>query len=168
MKTKILSLGVIVLGLFAWYITPYSNSSSFQITIERLSPTDKCYMGYLSLSNTIKCYTLELPYKGNQNYISSIPLGKYSAFIRKDGKMGWRIELVDTGDRKHIQIHSGNSPSDIEGCVLVGEQIEVNKCLILNSKLALKKIEAEFTKFQSDLCIDCDNTNKYPIEVIIK
>ena len=168
MKTKIFTFGAIILSVFSYYIAQYRDNSSFQITIERLSPTDKCYMGYLALSNTIKCYTLELPYKGNQNYISSIAVGKYSAFIRKDGKMGWRIELVGTGSRKHIQIHTGNSPSDIEGCILVGEQIEVDKCLILSSKPALKKIEAAFKKFQSDLCIDCDNTNEYPIEVIIK
>src|SRR5271166_3801664 len=40
------------------------------------------------------CNGLELPWRGNNNEISSIPAGLYEGFVRTDGLRGWRIELI--------------------------------------------------------------------------
>lgn len=71
------------------------------------------------------CATIELPYRNNMNHISSIPAGVYGGSVKtaptSDGKdLGWRIELIGTGDRLGVQIHVGNAPVNSTGCVLVG------------------------------------------------
>ena len=50
-----------------------------EITIYRLSSTENCTSGYLSVNGDIVCYTLELPWRDNIGFISSIPKGTYDA-----------------------------------------------------------------------------------------
>jgi hypothetical protein len=72
---------------------------------------------------------LELPWKGNKAFISSIPVGKYPAIIRYDHPDKWRFEFEVPG-RPLVQIHTGNSPDDTEGCILVGMQLGGDLCSI--------------------------------------
>jgi len=64
--------------------------------------------------------SLELPYVFNTQNFSSIPVGTYSAWVRSDGGKK-RIQLENVPNRSCIQIHSGNSPYQIEGCILPGD-----------------------------------------------
>lgn len=91
---------------------------------EKIS-SDNCIQGYLSIKGNPICYTMELPYRGNINDLSSIAKGKYEAIIRTDKKLGWRIELLNVPNRReNIQIHMGNYTSDITGCTLVGKIVD--------------------------------------------
>jgi len=87
--------------------------------------------------------TLELAYRNNLNQISAIKSGTYEGFVRMDGPRGWRVELVGTEDRKHIQLHIGNRPSDTVGCILpgVGNSTD-SSCQIAGSKDAMAKLRA--------------------------
>lgn len=74
------------------------------------------------------CDTLELPYRFNANQVSSIPTGTYAGRVRISDNLGWHIELTGTGPRTLILIHTGNRPSDIEGCILVGRRNATKRC----------------------------------------
>lgn len=61
---------------------------------------------------------LELAYRNNLNEISSVPRSDYFGLVRSDASRGWRIELEGTEERKNIQVHVGNRPSEALGCIL--------------------------------------------------
>jgi hypothetical protein len=166
MQMKVLITGV--LGLLTITSFQNSNDAKFKISIERKLTSNNCIQGYLSINNTPTCYTMELSYNGNINDISSIPKGKYDAFIRTDKKLGWRIELVNVPKRDHIQIHLGNYTSDITGCTLVGKTVKTDNCTVGQSKDAIMEIEKLFKNFKSDLCLDCNSSQEYQIEVEYK
>lgn len=85
-------------------------------------------------------HTLELPWLDNLNDKSCIPSGSYPATIRTDGTKGWRIELQKTGDRKNVQIHVGNKPKDIQGCILLGKTVSTD--WVGESKKAMGELKA--------------------------
>lgn len=70
-----------------------------------------------------RCFTLELPDKGNKSNISCIPSGTYEYFKRVSPSNGNVIELKNVVNRSNVQIHVGNYTSDILGCILVGKTI---------------------------------------------
>ncbi len=93
---------------------------AFDIWINRVYAHTQSMVGALYANNERVCYTLELPWRDNQNNISCIPVGNYVGSIRTDGNKGWRIELAAVPNRTHVQLHVGNYPSDVLGCILVG------------------------------------------------
>jgi hypothetical protein len=124
-----------------------SGSTSFRplkINVERQYQTSSCTMGYLSVNSQIICYTLELPWKDNQNDISRIPKGTYKGIIRYDKPDGWRIQLEGVPNRPGIQIHVGNYTRDITGCVLVGKDADTNGCTVSGSSEAYNKLKNAF------------------------
>jgi hypothetical protein len=91
------------------------------------------------------CNGLELPWRGNNNQISSIPAGLYEGFVRTDGPRGWRIELLGTDPRSNIQLHVGNTPENSIGCVLLGTGDSSDaQCRISGSKDAVAAVRAEY------------------------
>lgn len=66
------------------------------------------------------CYALELPHRANQQDISAIPNGSYSAFARTSEKNGRVIELEGVPGRQNVQIHTGNSIDNTLGCIILG------------------------------------------------
>jgi len=115
-----------------------------KIEIERKSVTDGCITGYLILNGEAVCHTLELPWIGNINNISSIPEGDYTGYVRTDGSKGWRIELdYVPACRTNIQIHVGNYTSDIQGCTLIGMRTDIDKCTVYDSKKAMEILKSQ-------------------------
>jgi hypothetical protein len=85
----------------------------------------KLYHGSLSVADPgqLFCRTLELPFRSDQNKISAIKSGVYSAKVRTDGPLGWRIEFLNTQPRTVVEMHVGNRPKDTEGCILLGKTL---------------------------------------------
>ncbi len=81
------------------------------------------------------CYTLELPWKDNQENVSCIPIGIYDV-VPNNAEKPWR--LLNVQGRTQIDIHAGNFMSDTLGCILVGLQSIRNG--ILQSQLAIEKL----------------------------
>ncbi len=94
-----------------------------KITVKTIKQTD-CTVGMLSVEgSTFRCFTLELPDKGNASNVSCIPAGTYEYFKRTSGVNGEVIELKNVVGRSFIQVHVGNYTSDILGCILLGKTI---------------------------------------------
>jgi hypothetical protein len=67
--------------------------------------------------------TYELPWREDARGRSAsgksrIKEGEYELQVRTDGAKGWRLELIGTGHRQHIQIHRAHKSMYIEGCLL--------------------------------------------------
>jgi hypothetical protein len=100
------------------------------------------------------CFSMELPQRGNQNQISAIPKGTYSAKARRSDSNGPVLQLSGVPGRDAIQMHSGNTPDQTLGCILLGstavsqaapqgpEVLAVGKCWISGSKTARNKLLA--------------------------
>ncbi|MDH7575823.1 MAG: DUF5675 family protein [Candidatus Saccharicenans sp.] len=74
---------------------------------------------------TIEGETLELPWRNNINYISRIPEGEYEAILHYwDDRDIWALLLQDTGSRKGIYIHEGNTTKNTKGCPLIGQRFD--------------------------------------------
>ncbi|WYZ18476.1 DUF5675 family protein [Flavobacterium soyae] len=101
-------------------------------------------MGYLISGKEILCYTLELPWADNLNNISCIPPGQYNGVLRYDKPDGWRIQLEDVPERTGVQIHVGNYTSEIQGCILLGQDAKLENCSVQNSSKAYSKLKKAF------------------------
>ena len=83
-----------------------------------------CTLGVMTVEGSdFRCFTLELPDKGNASDVSCIPAGTYEYFKRVSNANGNVIELRNVVGRKYVQVHVGNYTSDILGCILVGKTI---------------------------------------------
>lgn len=114
------------------------------IRILRTHLEGACITGELWLNDKFVAHTLELPWRGNTSFISSIPDGSYPAFLRFDRSPGWRVELKGTQPRAGIQIHIGTKPEDTVGCILVGLGVNNSSCKLSDSTLALETLRREF------------------------
>lgn len=109
-----------------------------RILLERYPSEEKQTLGNLYLlnrNNSViqKWKSLELPWKNNQNYISCIPTGEYTAVKHISPKFGECFWLQDVPNRSEILIHKGNFHYDILGCILIGKDFtDINKDNLLD------------------------------------
>lgn len=96
-----------------------------------------------ALGNTI-CQTLELPWLDNKRQVSCIPVGLYLCKPYSSAKYKNVWELQSVPNRSAILIHSGNTTSDIQGCILLGmERGRVTgKPAVLSSKVAINEFRS--------------------------
>lgn len=98
-------------------------------------------------------YTLELPWRDNQNNISCIPAGIYRCTMTLSSRFKKRMYLVDgVNKRTGIRIHSANLAGDktigyksqLSGCIALGEKIgfiEKQRAILLSTS-AIRKFES--------------------------
>ncbi|GEM_PF-1973390 len=98
-------------------------AQNLTIEIKRASYNANSITGELFVNGAFVSHTLELPWRNNESYVSSIPAGDYGALLRYDKNDQWRLQLTGVPGRGGIQIHVGNWPNQIEGCVLVGTTV---------------------------------------------
>jgi hypothetical protein len=121
-----------------------AQSELFKLTIARKYKSARCTSGYLAVNGDIIAYALELPWEGNAPLISSIPDGTYGGFLRYDHPDRWRIELTGVPARTNVQIHTGNTPDDTAGCILVGLKLGPDLCSVVDSKKAYEALRTAF------------------------
>ena len=105
-------------------------ANDFTLTIARKYSDANCTSGYLAVNSTIQAYTLERPWAGNAPLLSSIPVGTYNGILRYDHRDQWRIELQGVPGRTNVQMHTGNTPDDTEGCIIIGKELDASLCAI--------------------------------------
>jgi hypothetical protein len=121
---------VLFLGIISLFALAAAKAADFSLTINREYSGRDCTSGYLAVDGTIQAYALELPWQNNAPLISSIPAGSYPGILRYDHSDQWRIELTGVPGRDHVQIHTGNTPDDTEGCILIGKDLGPGLCKI--------------------------------------
>lgn len=121
-----------------------SHAAPFIIEIKRVSHNTSSLTGELFVNGSFLSHTLELPWNNNRSFISSIPSGTYDALLRYDKNDKWRLQLTNVPDRSGVQIHIGNWPSQIEGCVLVGNKVNNPSNSLEQSSEAYKKLKDSF------------------------
>lgn len=132
--------------------TPKTSAATvrkFELFVFRKQVYPGCTIGLLGASSpfyppAIIAYTLELPWRNNTNFISSIPAGSYGGIVRYDHSDHWRIQLVGVPKRTEVQFHIGNVPKNTEGCILVGSKRVPGKCELKGSAAAYKRLKMLF------------------------
>lgn len=141
MKTTTTYLSIFL--IFGMFVSSHAQQV-FKVNIDRKMATNACTMGYMSVNDKAMFYTLELPWKDNQNKISCIPAGTFNGILRYDHSDKWRIELQNVPNRGNVQIHIGNYTKNTLGCILVGDNANTNACSVTGSVSAYKKFKKEF------------------------
>ncbi|SHG82833.1 hypothetical protein SAMN05444372_110103 [Flavobacterium micromati] len=98
--------------------------------------------GSLEWNGTLVCYTIELPWLGNQRRISCIPEGEYVLKKRYSKKFGWHLHVIHVSGRHLILIHpANNAKKELLGCIApVTKHTGIGKGS--SSRIALKKLKA--------------------------
>lgn len=124
------------------------------LVLKRIQENDKQTIGHLFVRHNdggvIAIFsTIELPDRGNQRNISSIPCGKYQVKKRWSIKYGNHFHIMDVMGRSMILIHKGNFYNQTQGCVLIGyyhSDINADGLLdVVNSGIAMNALNALLT-----------------------
>ncbi len=130
-----------------------------QVILQRNSSNTQ-YGTFGTLLNDTKhiCYTLELPWRFNQNNISCIPAGIYKVIPTKEGKFTYLHYIVqDVPNRENVEMHRGNTILDTEGCILVGTDYSDQG--IWNSREALELLTTQYPRGFTIIIKDIPNVS---------
>lgn len=127
-------------------------------TLSRVSKTtDRTFGVLLNDVGVPIAVTLELPDLSNTPQVSCIPAGKYTASKYRSPHLGYTVWKFDNVQgRTDVEIHIGNTPADIRGCIIVGIQFGMigNGVGVLNSKTAFvdfMAVTAEETQLEIEV-----------------
>ena len=111
------------------------------------------------------CDTLEPTwrgYKGGEMKIprkSAIPEGSYRVVVTKSQRFRKYLPLlVGVSGFEGVRIHSGNTSRDTEGCILVGQNLQVGK--VLWSRITLEKL-MKLIENEKEIYLIIKNTWEY-------
>lgn len=93
-----------------------------KIDVKRFEFGDKYTIGKMSIDGIFFCYTLEDKVRDKKvDGNTAIPEGTYNVIIDKSIRFGKDMpHILNVPGFEGVRIHSGNTDSDTEGCVLVG------------------------------------------------
>jgi len=114
-----------------------------ELELEREQPEEERMFGTLWIDGAYFCETLEDPARDTKiPGKTAIPKGRYRISMENSPRFGKNtITLNDVPDFTHIRIHAGNTESDTEGCILVGQ--ERTEASITNSRIALAHLKSK-------------------------
>lgn len=136
------------------------------ITLER-AYTDTATIGKMYMPSGTVFDTIELPWNDNKQSISCIPEGVYKLNKRTSGvvsrsskgKYNAGYEVANVAGRTYIMIHIGNTTSDFEGCIGIGEGLGV-----VNNEWAIMRSSASFDKFMREM----DTTENWQLTIKVR
>lgn len=106
--------------------------TDIEILIFRIYETEQSTMGSFIVVNSASTdvlvgTTLELPDRNNKKFASRIMGGEYKAVVSErwegDSKGETVIRLENRNNREGILIHTANTPSELEGCIGIGNNM---------------------------------------------
>jgi len=127
-----------------------------EVQLWRMKRHDQGTEGML-LTSGFQCYSLELPWRNNQQSVSSIPAGEYTVTIRQSPKYGRIYWVTKVPNRSWILIHAGNWAGDVSkgfkthvnGCILLGQKHGSlqDQVAVLNSRTVVRNF-MEYMKYE--------------------
>ncbi len=112
-------------------------------------------LGAIYHNDTLFCYTLEDKVRETKvKHQTAIPLGFYSGIVSYSTRFGKMLpELLNVQNFVGVRIHSGNTPEDTSGCILVGESQDI-KGKLCGSRRAMVKLMKllDGKAFTLDIC----------------
>lgn len=73
-----------------------------------------------------KWFTMERPWLNNKNNVSCIPTGTYRCtLIYWEKHKKWVYHILDVPHRFGVLIHSANFPTQLLGCIALGEKMGI-------------------------------------------
>lgn len=108
------------------------------VVLNRLSSDIYGTYGVILNDRKPLCHTYELPWLGNLQNESCIPVGEYEVIKAQSPRFGSCFYVKDVPDREGILIHCGNTRDDTEGCILPG--LDVSDVGVIQSRLALQRL----------------------------
>lgn len=122
-----------------------------ELILTRIAKKKGYTIGRLSIGHTPFCDTLEPTWRdyahGGRKIKgrSAIPEGRYAVVISWSPKMKqWLPILLGVPMFSGIRIHAGNTASDTEGCILVGENLK--RGMVLNSNTWLHRLKRKIVE----------------------
>ena len=114
----------------------------------RQSLTDQSTIGELAADGVFQCFTLEDPVRPVKiKGITAIPAGNYNVVVTFSPKFKKLLPLLENVPNfEGVRIHTGNTPADTLGCILVGRVRD--RDAVRESRLAFQPL---FEKIQSAL-----------------
>ena len=106
-----------------------------ELTLTRTTKKKGCTLGVLAVNGKEMCDTMEPTWRDLKKErkvkgCTAIPEGRYPVVITLSPKFGkWLPLLLNVPFFEGIRIHAGNTPTDTEGCILVGEYNEESRQL---------------------------------------
>lgn len=107
-----------------------------QLQLVRKIFTDKSTIGELSVDGAFECFTLEDPVRPKKiTGETAIPAGTYEVAVTFSNTFQKFLPLLlNVPNFEGIRIHTGNTPKDTIGCILVGEGKGADS--VISSRLA--------------------------------
>lgn len=101
-----------------------------ELKLERELRTEFFTQGKLSVDGVFECWTLEDTERDLKNGCgnkikgkTAIPSGRYRVILSYSNRFKKHLpEVLQVSCFEGIRIHSGNTPEDTEGCILVGKE----------------------------------------------
>jgi len=111
-----------------------------RVILVRNNQSDLGSFGKVFIEGVYFCYSCEDAWKDNKPNISCIPTGIYQVEMTYSNRFKRHMyQIMNVPNRFGIRIHSGNTPQDVEGCILLGKNLGwINGVkAVLSSKVAL-------------------------------
>lgn len=112
--------------------------------------------GMLKIDGKCFCMTLEPPDLDNEEFVSSIPFGRYICKPYSSNKYPDVYQVIDVPDRNNILFHPGNVSNDTSGCIILGESIRKLGSIqraVMNSGRTFDRFRAAVGKNEFELRI---------------
>ena len=99
-----------------------------ELTLKRTDFTEKSTIGELSIDGVFECFTLEDKVRETKiKNITAIPAGRYEVVITFSNRFQTPLPLLlNVPNFEGVRIHPGNTAENTEGCILVGQQKQVD------------------------------------------
>ena len=110
------------------------------LDLQRTTLSGKSTIGTLAVNGRFECYTLEDTVRPKKiPGITAIPAGEYEVIINFSERFRRMLPLLlNVPQFEGVRIHTGNTPADTEGCILVGQRQDTDR--ILCSKLEFEHL----------------------------
>lgn len=111
-----------------------------ELLLQREKSSAQSTQGKLFVDGAFECHTLEDPVRDKKIFgQTAIPAGRYHVEITWSDHFGKLLPLIEhVANFDGVRIHSGNTASDTEGCILVG-RVRGKDC-VSESRLAMKAL----------------------------